>query len=157
MNTQEISHRICYDVPFFPHHTRDFLRNTLFSRSANRSVHNLVLYSSLLVFVLLWQDVSSFCPIRRYFLLGDKNSIPYHAAVFSTDSLSLRYTALPLPMTVYDICFSLIASHCSSVKSLSQAVSSATLSFGAGVLIMVDHLDSTGWLYVSSTNIVLWL
>lgn len=57
-----------------------------------------------------WTDVSSFCPIRRYFLPGDKNSIPYHAAdshaaAFSTGSLSLRYTALILPITVYDIYF----------------------------------------------------
>lgn len=45
-------------------------------------------------------DFPLFCPIRRYLLLGDKNSIPHHvadshAAAFSTGSLSLQYTALP--------------------------------------------------------------
>ena len=90
-------------LSFFPRHIRDFLRNTLFLRSVNRSMRNSVLHSFLFVFVLLWQDVLSFCPIRRYFLLGDKNSIQYHAAdshaaAFSTGSLSLRYTALLLPM-----------------------------------------------------------
>ena len=105
----------CYNVPFsslrfFSRHIRDFLRNTLFLRFANRSVRNLVLPFFLLAFVLFWQDVSSFCPIRHYFLLGDKNSIPYHvadshAAAFSTGSLSLRYTTLLLLMIVYDICF----------------------------------------------------
>ena len=57
VNTQEISHRICYNVPFsslrfFPRHIHDFLHNTLFLRSVNRSVRNLVLHSFLLVFVL---------------------------------------------------------------------------------------------------------
>ena len=102
-----VSVTMCRFLPFvfFPRHIHDFLHNTLFLRSVNRSVRNLVLHSFLLVFVLFWQDVSSFCPIRRSLLLGDKNSIPYHAAAFSTSSLSLRYTALPLPMISYDICF----------------------------------------------------
>ena len=107
-----VSVTMCRFLPFvfFPRHIRDFLRNTLFLRSVNQSVRNSVLHSFLLVFVLLWQGVSSFCPIRRYFLLGDKNSIQYHAAdshaaAFSIGSLSLRYTALPLPMISYDICF----------------------------------------------------
>ena len=57
VNTQEISHRICYNVPFsslrfFPRHIHDLLHNTLFLRSVNRSVRNLVLHSFLLVFVL---------------------------------------------------------------------------------------------------------
>lgn len=39
-----------------------------------------------------------------------------------------------------------------SSSSLIKAVSRATLSFGVGVLIIVDHLASTGRLYVPSAN-----
>ena len=65
---------------------------------------------AVLPIIIYTGDFPLFCPIRRYFLLGDKNSIQYHvadshAAAFSTGSLSLRYTALLLPMISYDICF----------------------------------------------------
>ncbi|WP_242823495.1 hypothetical protein, partial [Ruminococcus callidus] len=58
---------------------------------------------AVLPIIIYTGDFPLFCPIRRYFLLGDKNSIQYHvadshAAAFSTGSLSLRYTALLLPM-----------------------------------------------------------
>ena len=65
---------------------------------------------AVLPIIIYTGDFPLFCPIRRYFLLGDKNSIQYHvadshAAAFSIGSLSLRYTVLPLPMISYDICF----------------------------------------------------
>ena len=41
----------------------------------------------------------------------------------------------------------------SSSSSLCSAVSSATLSCGAGVLMIVDHLASTGRLYFPSAKV----